>query len=69
LEVIGEAVKRVPEDVRLRHASIPWREIAETRNILIHEYYGVDLELMWATVTSRIPELKDEVVAIIEEMN
>ena len=50
LEVIGEAVKSIPDEVKKRYPEIPWREIAGMRDVLIHEYFSVDLELTWETI-------------------
>ncbi len=58
LEVIGEAVKNVPEESRDAAAHIPWKQIAGMRDILIHEYFGVDLETLWQTVKVNIPQTK-----------
>jgi uncharacterized protein with HEPN domain len=53
LEVIGEAVKNLSSDFRRLHPEIPWRSITALRNVLIHEYFGVDLEIVWRVVTRR----------------
>lgn len=58
LEVIGEAVKNLSSDFRRRHPKIPWRSITALRNVLIHEYFGVDLKIVWRVVTRRLPMLK-----------
>ncbi len=58
LEVIGEAVKNIPEDFRVKHPDIPWRDIAGMRDKLIHGYFGVDLRRVWKTVTEVIPVMK-----------
>jgi uncharacterized protein with HEPN domain len=57
LEVIGEAVKKIPEDMRQKHAGIDWRKIAGLRDILIHEYFGIDVEIIWDIVQNKLPPL------------
>ncbi len=57
LEVLGEAAKRIPQDVRAKHPDIPWRDIAGMRDKLIHEYHGVDLQIVWKTVQEDVPAL------------
>ena len=57
LEIAGEAVKNVPEDVRSRFPKVPWRVMAGLRDVLIHAYFGVNLEVVWKTTTERIPEV------------
>ncbi|MDF0727123.1 DUF86 domain-containing protein [Cytobacillus sp. S13-E01] len=58
LEVIGEAANKVPSGIRERNPKIPWRKLIDLRNILIHEYFGVDLAIVWVVATKNIPELK-----------
>jgi uncharacterized protein with HEPN domain len=57
LELIGEAATHVPEDVRAKHAEIPWRLIIATRNRLIHAYLGIDDDTLWSIVRDDIPAL------------
>jgi len=67
LEVIGEAVRNLPPDLRRRYPEIPWRSITALRNVLIHEYFGVDLEIVWRVVQRRIPALKRHVGAMLAD--
>ncbi len=67
LEIIGEAVKQVPDEVRQRYSHVPWKEMAGMRDKLIHFYFGVDYSLVWRAITERVPEVKEELQAILEE--
>jgi len=58
IEVIGEAVKNIPDSVRSRYPDIPWKEMAGMRDKLIHFYFGVDREAVWITVKERIPTIR-----------
>lgn len=66
LEIIGEAVKHLPEEIREDHPDIPWRQIAGMRDIIIHEYFGITLEMVWVVATEDILDLKTKVEEIIE---
>lgn len=65
LEVIGEAVKGLPSELKDRYPDTPWREIAAARNMLVHEYFRVDLELVWEMVDDDLPELRLDVQEIL----
>jgi uncharacterized protein with HEPN domain len=65
LEIIGEAAKHVPASVRKEYASIEWKRIAGMRDILIHEYFGVDLDRVWQVMKVRLPELKEGINNIL----
>ena len=58
LEVIGEAVKKIPEDVRSQYEDIPWRKIAGLRDILIHEYFGINMNIVWDVIENKLKPLK-----------
>ena len=66
LEVIGEAVKRLPESFRDHHANVPWKMMAGMRDRLIHGYDVVDNDLVWITVHKTIPPLLDEVASLLD---
>jgi uncharacterized protein with HEPN domain len=68
IEIIGEAVKNLPGDFRNEHQEVPWQEIAGMRDILIHEYFGIDLDLTWEAVKTDIPDLKMKILKIKEEL-
>lgn len=69
LEIIGEAVKGLPQDLRDRYPDVPWRDIAGARDILVHEYFRIDLDLAWDMVKGDIPELAEQIRRIIGELD
>jgi len=68
LEIIGEAVKHIPKEFKVKYRKIPWRKIAGLRDVLIHEYFGVDLKLTLKIVKKDLPELKEKILKILEEI-
>lgn len=64
LSVIGEAVRQIPKEVKKRHPDIPWSSIAGMRNKIIHEYFGIDEEILWKTIQENIPDLKKKIKKI-----
>ena len=67
LEIIGEAAKNIPELFRKKYPKIEWRKIAGTRDILVHAYFGVDLDLTWKIIKRDLSELKKEIIKILEK--
>ncbi len=64
LEVIGEAVKRIPNDVRSSYEEVPWRKISGLRDILIHEYFGININIVWDVIENKLQPLKVVVVEL-----
>lgn len=61
IEIIGEAATHVPEEIQQQFSEIPWYKMKGMRNILIHEYFGVDPEVLWKTVQEDLPSLQDKI--------
>ncbi len=68
LEVLGEAVKKIPKYIKEEYPEIPWQEIAGIRDKLIHEYFGVDIEIVWDTIDEDLSPLKVTVRKIINDL-
>jgi uncharacterized protein with HEPN domain len=66
LEIIGEATKSIPSEVKEIHPNIPWRELAGMRDKLIHQYFGVDARVVWKTATEDLPKLKQKLNSILD---
>lgn len=67
LEIIGEASSQLPESIRKIYPEIPWKQMKGLRNILIHEYFGVNLETIWFTLKNQLPLLKIQLVDILKK--
>lgn len=63
-EIIGEAVRQLPQSLKDQHPELPWKDIAGMRDRLIHGYFGVDYDLVWQTIHNRLPDLIEKVEAI-----
>ncbi|MFU8766809.1 MAG: DUF86 domain-containing protein [Candidatus Methanoperedens sp.] len=68
IEIIGEAVKNLPTEVKNNYPDVPWKKIAGMRDVLIHKYFGTDLELTWEVVQKDIPYLKRENLKIKQDL-
>ena len=66
LEIIGEAINNLPADFKKANPDIPWQDISDTRNKLIHGYFGIDLSLVWSIVQNDIPPLKEQIQNIFQ---
>ena len=65
LGIIGEAVKRLPDTLRDRYPKVEWRKITGLRDIIVHEYFGVDEEILWDVVQNKVPELLNQVKRVL----
>ena len=68
IEIIGEAVKNLSEDIKSKHKEIEWKDIAGTRDKMIHHYFGVDLNIIWNIIKISIPDLKIKVLNIKKDI-
>lgn len=66
LEIIGEAVKHIPRPIKNKYSKIEWKKIAGLRDILAHEYFGVDIDILWDIVANKIPDLKRNLALILQ---
>jgi uncharacterized protein with HEPN domain len=67
LAVIGEAARKVPEEVAARYPMIPWREMGDMRNVVIHEYFGIDTSILWETIKNELPSIENRLNAILAD--
>ena len=68
LEIIGEAAKHVPDEIRRNYPDVPWKEMAGMRDKSIHFYFGIDYQLVWKTVKERLPKVKLWVRKILKDL-
>ncbi|MCP8313124.1 MAG: DUF86 domain-containing protein [archaeon] len=68
IEVIGEATKKIPKSIKDRHPSIPWKKMAGMRDKMIHEYFGVDIRILWETIKEDIPPIKPLIQELLKSI-
>lgn len=67
LEILGEAARKIGPDFRVAHPQIPWREMSDLRNVLIHNYEGADAEMVWGIAEREIPKVLADVVGLLAD--
>jgi uncharacterized protein with HEPN domain len=67
IEIVGEAVRHMPRDIRKTYPEIPWQDISGMRDKRIHDYFGVDIEKVWDTTQEDLPVLKEQVIRILKD--
>ena len=68
IEIIGEATKKIPKSIRDKYPFIPWKKMAGMRNKLIHEYFGIDIKILWKTAEEDIPPLKHLIKKVLSDL-
>lgn len=69
LQIIGEAVRCLPDSFREKYPDIPWSKIIGMRNILTHQYFGIDVDVVWAVIENDLPDLKDKITRILQKLD
>lgn len=67
LQIIGEATKHIPTSLKIKNPYIPWKRMSGLRDVLTHEYWGIDLKRIWNIVSKRLPKLKKEIKKLLEK--
>lgn len=69
LEIIGEAAKNIPQELRDKHPDAPWREIARTRDKIIHHYFEIDIDQIWNIIQNDLQPLKTQIKDLLQELD
>lgn len=66
-QIIGEASQKIPQEIKSRHQSVEWGKLTSFRNVLIHEYFGMDTDILWDVIQNKLPELQKQMKDIIKK--
>lgn len=69
LEIIGEATKNIPQKFKKEHGEVPWKKLGDMRNVLIHEYFGVNKKVVWQIIKRDIPEVKNKMLELMKKLD
>ena len=69
LQILGEAARSLSEPLRATYSAVPWRKIIGMRHILVHHYFGIDLDIVWSVVEQELPVLYQQIKAILDELS
>jgi uncharacterized protein with HEPN domain len=69
IEIIGEAVKNIPDEIKSKYTDIEWKKIAGMRDVVVHDYLGIDMEMTWKVVIDDIPQLKKKILKLKEDLS
>ncbi len=67
-EIIGEATRNIPQEIKKKYPDIPWKTMVGFRDKLIHFYFGIKYDIVWETIKSKLPELKEKIKKILEQL-
>ncbi|MBK7389941.1 MAG: DUF86 domain-containing protein [Bacteroidia bacterium] len=68
-EIIGEATKNLPKEIKEKYSSIPWEEMYRLRNRISHEYFGIDHEIIWDIATRHLPKNYEDITEVVKDLN
>ena len=69
LQIIGEAARALPEEIRAKMPDIPWSQVIGMRHILVHDYFGIDTEVVWDAVQRDLPSLKEKITSLLRQLD
>jgi uncharacterized protein with HEPN domain len=67
LQIIGEAIGKLSDELKILYPEVPWKKIRGMRNILVHDYFGIDLDIVWRVIEVELPDLKDHICSMLEK--